>query len=58
MFISDFERLNDRQNDFRCWLFMYVMIYLFAPYRFNAVENRNGHPQADEHSKSAFSVVE
>ena len=35
-----------------------VMIYLFTPYRFNAVENRNGHPQADEHSKAAFSIVE
>ena len=35
-----------------------VMIYLFTPYRFNAVENRNGHPQADEHSKTAFSDVE
>ena len=34
------------------------MIYLFTPYRLNEVENRNGHSQADEHSKTAFSVVE
>jgi hypothetical protein len=34
------------------------MIFLFTPSRFNEVENRNGHPQADEHSKSAFSIVE
>ena len=35
-----------------------VMIFLFTPCRFNEVEKRNGHPQADEHSKTAFSVVE
>ena len=35
-----------------------VMIYLFTPYRFNEVENRNGHSQADEQSKTAFSDVE
>jgi hypothetical protein len=34
------------------------MIYLFTPYKFNEVENRNEHSQADEHSKTAFSVVE
>ena len=38
--------------------FLIVMIFLFTLYRFNEVENRNGYPQADEHSKTAFSVVE
>ena len=38
--------------------FLIVMIFLFTLYRFNEVENRDGYPQADEHSKTAFSVVE
>ena len=41
-----------------CVPFVIVMIYLLTLYRFNEVENRNGYPQADEHSKTAFSVVE
>ena len=33
-------------------------ISVYTSYRLNEVENRNGHLQADEHSKTAFSDVE